>query len=144
MVYVRWLSTLPKLRRLCRDLDHHFGRNEYPPAYFVSASEPRSQRKSRLSINPSSKPLTYAPSHPPFTVSTAAISIISRTPVHCPSATATRAPPSLSSHEAATNSTSRPDALAEAATIATSAETGAATKATFDADVPASSTIGDT
>jgi transposase-like protein len=71
MSWVRWFSTLPKLTKLCRDLDWYFGgRSHYPPAYLHEDPDSNSLPHDRLHEQPNLSPSTYPPPYLPSTADT--------------------------------------------------------------------------
>jgi hypothetical protein len=63
--WIRWFSTLPRLTKLCLDLDNHFHWYPYPPAYRIPYQKPKPSphRIIRETPNPT-YPLNYPSTYP--------------------------------------------------------------------------------
>ncbi|KAG9186439.1 hypothetical protein G6011_09547 [Alternaria panax] len=63
--WVRWFSTLPRLTKLCHDLDNYFHWYPYPPAYSIPYQKPKPPPHHILRENPNlTYPLDYPSTYP--------------------------------------------------------------------------------
>jgi len=63
--WIRWFSTLPRLTKLCRDLDNHFHWYPYPPPYPIPYQKPKPPPHHIIRENPNPiYPLNYPSTYP--------------------------------------------------------------------------------